>query len=185
MPVSLSIAIAPAAIATGFALMAAYTDLRQRRIPNRLVVAGCAAALAAQLALRGWEGGAAALGGFAVGLVVMVPFYVIGAMGAGDAKLMAMAGTGLGPLGALSAVVLTFLIGGALALAIAAAHGALGRTFGNVKDMLVGALTSAVVARRIEIPAPVTPAGRMPYGVAIALGTLTYVVLTEMGIRIL
>jgi prepilin peptidase CpaA len=184
MPVASTLALAPSVIAVAFAMVAAWVDYKQQRIPNRLVLVGCGVALGTQLALHGWGGGGSALAGFALGLALMVPFYLIGGMGAGDAKLMAMVGMGLGPLGVLSAAVLTFIIGGVLALALAVSHGTLGRMLANVRTMLFGAFATAVIERRAGIPAPAVSAGRLPYGIAIALGTVTHVVLAEIGIRI-
>lgn len=177
--------VAPSTAVLAFAAAAAVVDARERRIPNRLVVAGIACALVAQI----WQGGASALptavAGAVVGLAVLLPFHLVGAMGAGDVKLMAMVGTGLGPKGTLGAVVLTFLIGGALALGIAASHGTLGRVLANVRAMLVGTLATFVVERRAEIAAPAESAGHFPYGVAIALGVLAHVLLARTGTSIL
>jgi prepilin peptidase CpaA len=179
-----SLVVDPTVITVVFAMAAAWMDYTQRRIPNLLVLAGASAALAAHLALNGWAGGGAAMGGFVVGLALMLPFYAVGAMGAGDAKLMAMVGMGLGPLGVLSAAVLTFVIGGVLALVLAAIGGRLGQLLANVRAMLFGAFATVMIERRAEIATPAVSAGRLPYGIAIALGTATYAVLAQMGIRI-
>lgn len=181
-PISL---VSPMLVAVVFAAAAAWIDARERRIPNGLVLAGVAVAFVSQIALNGFAGGSAALAGLAVGTAVMVPFYVIGAMGAGDVKLMAMVGVGLGPLGALSAAVSTFVIGALLALAVAVARGTLASMLSNVRAMLFGAFASVVIQRKAEVTAPAVSAGRLPYGIAIALGTATHAALTQAGIRIL
>jgi prepilin peptidase CpaA len=115
----------------------------------------------------------------------MLPFYFIGAMGAGDVKLMGMVGVGLGPGGVLSAAVLTFLIGGLLALVLASARGTLVRMLSNVRAMLFGAFATLAIQRKAEVVAPAVSAGRLPYGVAIALGTVMYVVLLQLGIKVI
>ena len=51
------------------------------------------------------------VGGLAIGLVAMLPLYFLRAAGAGDVKLMAMAGAFLGPLDTLGAVIFTWLAG--------------------------------------------------------------------------
>ena len=88
--------IAIAAVAGGAGAGAAV-DLWTGRVPNPLTIAiaalGCA--LAATHASGVTIGGA--LGGFAVGLALMLPGHVIGATGAGDVKLFAAIGTLLGP----------------------------------------------------------------------------------------
>ena len=74
----------------------------------------------------------------------MLPLYLLRAMGAGDVKLMAMVGVFVGPLGALSVALLTFVAGGVLALAVAARNGALGRLFWNLKAMLLGSAVNVL-----------------------------------------
>jgi len=170
--------------ACAFACGAAWVDCRERRIPNRLVLAGLAVALVGQLTLNGMSGLGLALGGVALGLALMLPFYALGAMGAGDAKLVGMIGAFVGPWGVLSVTVLTFLAGGVLAIAVALRNRALGRTLDNVKTMLVGSLVSAAALGKAEVAAPVVSAGKLPYGVAIAVGIVTYTVMSFMQIEI-
>lgn len=51
-----------------------------------------------------------------VGLACFLPLYLRGAMGAGDLKLMGLAGSFLGVKGVLASALLTALSGGGLAL---------------------------------------------------------------------
>jgi prepilin peptidase CpaA len=180
-----SVVLSPMIIAVAFAVAAAWMDIKERRIPNRLVIAGIGVALLSQIAINGVAGCGAALGGLALGFALMLPFYVVGAMGAGDVKLMAMVGVGLGPMGVLSAALLTFLIGGLLALVLAVANGTLVRLLSNVRAMLFGALATLAIQRKAEVVAPAVSAGRLPYGIAIALGTLLHVALLQSGIRVI
>jgi prepilin peptidase CpaA len=170
--------------ACALVLAAAWVDWREQRIPNRLVIAGLALGLAGQVVLGGWTGLLTALGGVTVGIVLMLPFYAIGGMGAGDVKLMGMVGAFLGPTGALSATVLTFLAGGVLAVAVALRRRMLGRALGNTRTMLVGALLSAATLGKAELAPPVASAGKLPYGVAIAAGTMLHVVLGLLEVEI-
>ncbi len=114
---------------------AVVTDLRGRRIANRLVACGLLGALAG--ALHGalapaGPGLASALGGWAAGLLLagslLLPLHLLGGMGAGDVKLMAMTGAFLGPGLAWQAALLALLAGGGLALGWLAWHRALGRS---------------------------------------------------------
>jgi prepilin peptidase CpaA len=61
----------------------------------------------------------AAVAGFALGLVVMLPGHLIGATGAGDVKLFAALGTLLGPKATLFAFVYSAVAGGVLAVIVA------------------------------------------------------------------
>ena len=120
----------------------------------------------------------------ALGMALLLPFYVVGAMGAGDVKLMGMVGACLGAAGVLSAAVLTFLAGGVFALLVALRNRSLGRALGNVRTMFYGSLVGASATRRVEIVGPAVSAGKVPYGVAIAAGTLMHVVLLQLGLSI-
>ncbi|MDI5933993.1 prepilin peptidase [Halomonas kalidii] len=98
---------------------AAVWDLRSRRIPNRLVMAGAAMGILLQVVVAGPGGALAAITGLLVGLAILLPGYLIGFTGAGDAKLMAAVGTFLGPLGVLQAALASILVGGLIALGFA------------------------------------------------------------------
>ena len=121
-----------------FLALAVRSDLRSRRVPNGLVAAGLAAALAIPLAgVLGaadgpsWRLAAISFGPWAAGLVLggllLLPGYALGGMAAGDVKLMAMAGAFLGPGLAAAAVLYACLVGGALALAVLVWRRARGR----------------------------------------------------------
>lgn len=92
--------------------MAAVVDARRREIPHVFpaVLAVCAVG-AAFLDLIGWS--ALAMGA-ALGLGLGLALFALGAMGGGDAKLLAAVGACLGPLPLLSALVYVGVIGGAL-----------------------------------------------------------------------
>ncbi|OGL59820.1 MAG: hypothetical protein A3J27_14460 [Candidatus Tectomicrobia bacterium RIFCSPLOWO2_12_FULL_69_37] len=102
---------------------ATYWDLRSRRVPDFLTFS-CALA---GLLIGGLEKGGAGLLFSASGLVlaggVFFPFVVLGYVGAGDLKLLAAAGSLLGPVGAVWAVLLGSVLGGVWALAWLAVRG--------------------------------------------------------------
>jgi prepilin peptidase CpaA len=154
--------------------IAAVNDLATRRIPNRLLLAGLGSALALHL-LSPTPGAflLAALGGMGVGLVVFLPFYVLRGMAAGDVKMMVVIGAFTGPEEVFKIAVLTWCIGGLIALVLVTFSGRLRLALGNLGRMMSGAITPG--------SGPVAPdgqqsAGSMPYGVAIALGTFSVLV---------
>lgn len=65
----------------------AYSDLRQRRIPNRIIYPAILVALGAMFRFPGW--GSALLGGAVAALVFIVPVFIYGPerAGIGDVKL--------------------------------------------------------------------------------------------------
>ena len=145
---------------------AAWIDLRVRRVPNLLTMSLAGLGLAVAAAGLGRVGVGGALAGCALGLLLMLPGYVLGATGAGDVKLLAAAGTLLGPAGVVWAFLYTALAGGALALVVAAVRGRVRRT--------VEATVWLVFSRGAnvgEIEAPQTN-NRFAYAPAIAIGAV-------------
>lgn len=148
---------------------AVWTDLRQRRIPNSLVLAGLGVALALS-ASPGGIGAASALGGMAAGFLLLLPLHLLRVMGAGDVKLMAAVGAFVGYPEVLLALSAALVAGGALALAWALGLGQLRTVLRNVRtglflstmDVMGGSLP-----RASSLP---TVKARIPYAVAIAAG---------------
>lgn len=97
-------------------LIAAVTDLFVHRIPNLLLAPALAIALIIGASMDGIFGVLSVSGGLAVGIAMLLPLYVLRAMGAGDVKLLGVAGAFLGPEGALIAGMLTFMAGAILGL---------------------------------------------------------------------
>ena len=158
-------------------LQAAVTDLALRRIPNVLVLSGLL--IAFSLYLYGGAPGAwldTSAAGLATGFFLFLPLYLLRGMAAGDVKLMAMTGAFVGPAMALHIALLTCVIGGGLALLMLVFNGRWRILLHNLKSIL-----SPLLWRCIGIPAQAMPlsreasAGGIPYGVAIALGTLAVV----------
>lgn len=171
--------------------VAVCTDLIAGRISNKLILSGMAGALSFQAvagggygvlsAAAGGIGLSAAFAGMAVGFAALFPLYLLRAMGAGDVKLMMVVGAFLGPLQTLGAVVLTFVAGGVLALAMALWQRSLGQMLTNLRFMLTTSVVRAAGGSSPRFEPLQHTAGRMPYAVAIAAGTLLQLVLVRSG----
>ena len=144
----------------------AVVDLRTRRVPNwlTLTITGLGVSLAA--AHLTTVSVAGALGGLAVGLLLMLPGHIVGATGAGDVKLFAAVGTLLGPTGIGVAFVYTAILGGALAVLVAMSRGRLQATLQETATLV---LTGGANVAQIERP---TTDNRFAYAPAIAVGTI-------------
>jgi len=153
--------------------VAALIDMRQHRVPNLISLGGILVALALYASLLGFgtDGLLTGLAGMTIGLVIFLPFHIVGGMGAGDVKLMAMAGTFLDPLHALLAAGLSLGAGSLLGLGILLLRrgaGLMARRHASTFQCL------AVTGRWSYVPpaADEPAAMRFPYALAIAVGTL-------------
>ena len=151
-------------------VIAAIVDLRSRRIPNVLTSLGAVAGLV----FHAWAGGVAGLGqgvaGWATGIGLFLPLFLLGGMGAGDVKLLGAVGAWLGPLGALWGGFYSVLAGGVLALVVGAWYGYLGKAFTNLWA-LIGFWRAAGIRPLPGLTIADAPGPRVAYGVAIAVGT--------------
>jgi prepilin peptidase CpaA len=159
-------------------------DLHARRIPNVLVLVGLALAFAVQWNLHGaGEGSHRWILGLLTGGGLFFPLYLLRGMGAGDVKLMAAVGAFVGPEPALEIVLVTCVIGGVWALAAVVFKGAVKSVGTNMLAILLsrgGQCASLFETGKGAAPPSV---GSLPYGVAIALGTLSIMILhTGQGI---
>ena len=144
----------------------AALDLRTRRVPNWLTLGVTVLGMTLAAAHVTDRSIAAALGGFALGLLLMLPGHIVGATGAGDVKLFAAVGSLLGPAGIAVAFVYTAIFGGALALTVALFRGRLHHTLQETATLVV---TAGANVAQIERP---SADNRFAYAPAIALGTL-------------
>jgi prepilin peptidase CpaA len=160
-------------------LAASISDCRSYKIPNWLTFGGSAFALiysffipfSPQFGL-GWS-----LGGFSLGLSLVLPLYMLGMMGAGDVKLMAMVGAFVGITHTLYVVLFVFVTGGITSLAYAIWHQSLQRLASNIKLALSTLLFSTMGGLRPQMtPMDKESIGKLPYAVSIFLGTTAFLI---------
>jgi prepilin peptidase CpaA len=159
--------------------VAVITDLRSRRIPNTLVMTGTLLAFAIHalslvakvppLAGSHWW---APLAGLAVGLTVLMPLYMLRALGAGDVKLLAMVGAFVGAPTAWTASLYTLMAGGLLSLTMMLGRGVAARTLTNTRFLLTDWVLRLRTGRGAALAPLETTAARLPYAVAISAGTV-------------
>lgn len=154
------------------------TDLKVRKIYNKVLLPFLIIALIVQLASGGWTGLGHALAGTAVGFSILLIPYFLGGMGAGDVKLLAVIGALKGTVFVLTAAVYMALAGGILALFVLFFRkGALNRL--RQITMFFGGLRSGM-----KLPLALDKEAlnaTYPYGVAIAIGAVAAVVFQSGG----
>jgi prepilin peptidase CpaA len=144
--------------------IAAHSDLRHHRIPNKLSLLGLIAGLGLQTLADGPHGLVAGLCGAGVGLACFAPFYLLRGMGAGDVKLLAAVGAILGPRGALIAALLSLLAGGLGAIIFVFWRAVRASVSAFVREGLAAAAVSAWIA------AELARRSRLPFALPIAVG---------------
>ena len=148
---------------------AAWLDVRHARIPNRLTVTGFALALLTRL-FMGWrELGLGVLGG-AIAATLSIPLFLARAMGGGDVKLLIAVGAFLGPQRFMKALVVTAAAGALMSVIEATRRGVILPALMNVRDFFKYWLTFGRRGTRPQFMS--ANFGKVPYGVAIALGAV-------------
>ncbi len=164
-------------------VIAVVFDLRQRRIPNVLVlVTGMAGLLFHTLgpqvlgsgglfsmhpgALGFWP----ALSGAITGLLLFLPFYLLRLLGAGDVKLLSAVGAFAGTAAFVNLALFVLLAGGVLALARMAWSRNSRQVFRNVW----ATVGQHLPGHESRFDVATQTAWRMPYAAAIAGGVLAY-----------
>ena len=191
-PDTLVISTVAGALLAGLLTVATWSDLRERRVPNALVLAGVATGLMLNAfapsgsgffsVLRpGGLGFLTAGAGLFAGAALLLPLYLIHGMGAGDVKLMGMVGAFVGPLSVIDVALLTLVAGGVLAGAVAFWNGTLSRAAENIRFMMIDSVTRGFCGQRIELAAAHQCAGNVPYALAIACGTLLHLLFVGNG----
>jgi prepilin peptidase CpaA len=163
---------------------AAVCDYRTHRIPNWLVLSGAVFGLIYNTALPPYPHGSILfpLAGLGLGLALFLPLYLVRAMGAGDVKLLAMVGAFLGAGETFHAALATIVAGGVLSILFVLIRGTALRMLRNVTSFLQLGFLCALsgTAPTLGITADGS-AGKLPYGVAIAIGTIGYLVSHQLG----
>lgn len=151
--------------------IATFTDLRSRRIPNWLVLPFLVLGIAASGWLHGWHGIGQSFEGIGLGAFLFGILCWMGGMGMGDVKLCAAIGAWIGPGQLVTALVLTGMTGGIMALCWASAGGFLGELFAGASDLVFGLKERGMRPHpELVLNNPLTR--KMPYAPAIAIGTL-------------
>ncbi|NRB38777.1 MAG: prepilin peptidase [Pseudomonadales bacterium] len=145
-------------------------DIVSFKIPNFLVFIIAFFGLVGQLVFWGFEGLLDGGLGLVCGLLIFIPFYIKGCMGAGDVKLMAAIGCTLGIKITLFASLYTLIAGGFIALLWLAVGGELitqlrryflmSKTFICTRQMIYINPEDASISLK-----------RFPYSLAIVSGT--------------
>ena len=161
------------------ALIAGWTDLRSRRIPNWLTVSGLVVGVTANSALAGWDGLKTSLLGVGLGLLVLLPFVLLRSLGAGDWKLAGALGAFTGPGILINLLLGSVFVAGVMALALVIYEGRTIQTMRNIGHILISLVTFRLPGSRVSLDNP--DSLKVPYGVALAFTVVLYGIFWKIG----
>jgi len=158
-------------VAIGIGALACFFDLRTRRIPNLLTFGAAIAGIVYAIFEHGLAGLLASAGGWLVGCLLFLPFFLLRGMGAGDVKLVAAVGAWLGPATVFWVALYTMIAGGFLAVVLALATGYLRQALTNLSLLLMH-WRLVGVRPLTEITLAEARGPRLPYALPITVGTV-------------
>ena len=161
------------ALAGTVALIAGATDWRWRRIPNWLTVPAAVIGVGINLAGSGWVGLKMSAEGIGLGLLLLFPFVVVRALGAGDWKLVGALGAFLGPQTLLLVLGAAALIAGVMALALVIYKRRFGQMLRNLGRVLLALATGHAGDPSVSLDNPESL--KVPFGVAVAIAAIVLV----------
>jgi prepilin peptidase CpaA len=154
------------------ALIAGYTDLRSRRIPNWLTVPALVIGIVANTVISRWSGLKTSLLGALLGLALLLPFVLLRSLGAGDWKLAGALGAFTGPPALIDLLLGSVFVAGLMAVALIIYKGRVRQTLRNIGHILVSLVTFRLPGARVSLDNPESL--KVPYGVALSLTVVLY-----------
>jgi len=162
------------------AVIAGWTDLRSRRIPNWLTLPGLLIGVAGSTALSGWGGLKSSLLGAGLGLALLLPFVALRSLGAGDWKLAGALGAFTGPGVLINLLLGSVFVAGLMAVALVIYKGRIHQTAKNIGHILISLVTFRLPGPQVSLDNP--DSLKIPYGVALAFTVVLYGVLRNMRV---
>jgi prepilin peptidase CpaA len=161
------------------AVIAGFMDLRSRRIPNWLTVSGFVVGVVLNVFFGGWSGLKASLLGFTLALALLLPFWLLRSLGAGDLKFAAALGAYFGPGRMLDVLLGSVFVAGAMALVLVIYKRRLLETIRNIGHILISLVTFRLPGFHVTLDNP--DALTIPKGLALALSAVLYGILWKLG----
>ncbi|MDZ5783472.1 A24 family peptidase [Marinococcus luteus] len=145
-------------------LICAITDIKERKIYNKVLFPAMLLAFIFHGAVSGWEGLFHSFLGFLIGFALLFIPYAMGGMGAGDVKLLALVGALKGGTFVLQSFIFIALLGALMGLIVLLRNkNILKSFFYKLTHIKSGTRAPGGLSRQ-------SLSKTYPYGVAIALG---------------
>ena len=161
-------------------VIAGWTDLRSRRIPNWLTIPGVLVGIIANTVFGGWSGLKTSVLGALVGLALLLPLVLLRSLGAGDWKLAGALGSFAGPALLVNLLIYSVFVAGLMAVALVIYKGRLLQTLRNIGHILISLVTFRLPGTRVSLDNP--DSLKVPYGVALAFTVVLYGILWKLRV---
>jgi prepilin peptidase CpaA len=161
-------------------VIAGWTDWRSRRIPNWLTVSGFAVGVFASTVLGRWSGLKDSLLGAGLAFALLLPFWLLKSLGAGDLKFAVALGAYTGPGRLIDILIGSVFVAGVMALALVIYKRRLLQTIKNIGHILVSLVTFRFPGSHVTLDNP--DALTIPKGVALALTVVLYGILWKLRV---
>ena len=155
----------------GILIICCYTDLKERRILNVVVLPALVIALLLQFIQNGGTGILSWVLGTLAGIALLFIPFALGGIGAGDVKLLGVVGSFKGTAFALQVFLVAAIIGGIISFALLLKEKRLGQSLFNVGKALKVFLFSCFRIFNLN-KLDQENIVAIPYGIAIALGAI-------------
>jgi len=166
-------------------ILAAVIDGMKLKVPNwitfPMIVSGWIYSAAFVAGYSWWEGLLASFAGTVVGLLLLMPAYAIGGMGAGDVKLLAGVGAWIWTKDTCYAFAISAIVGGVIALIMVV----LKRGWFKHQSQFWMICNEIITVKDPEKLAAIAAERKptmmlLPYGIPIAIGSIAYFVAADM-----
>lgn len=162
--------------------IAAGFDIRTHKIPNLLTFPAMLVLLGYYTALWGWDGFVFSAGGLGTGIALLLLPYLMGGMGAGDAKLMGVVGAALGMEKTITAFLFVAVMGCIYAFIVVLVQRR--RLKGYFKQLWLTVQAYMLTRKYVPVESAAENRPKVYYGIAIAAGTVLYISLEFSGLQI-
>ncbi|MBS3758437.1 MAG: prepilin peptidase [Desulfobacterales bacterium] len=153
-------------------LSASVTDIWKNKIYNCQTYPAMAAGFFLGFLFSGIHGLLFSIGGLGLGIAILLIFFLLGGLGAGDVKLLGAIGALKGPEFVVWTMFYTGLAGGAVAFAVIIWRGTFLQTFMNIGLLLRHPLMFARSPEAVRTDADDQALQYLPYGCVISAGSL-------------
>jgi prepilin peptidase CpaA len=161
-------------------IISVVTDLRSQKIPNKVTFPAALVAIFYHSMVNGLDGFIFSVTGLAAGIALLIFPYLMGGMGAGDAKLLGVVGAFIGAKQVFYAFLFIAIIGGIYAMLLMVfQRSSFKGFFRDQYDSLMNVILTQKLAPRPELSDHRRP--KLCYGLAIAFGTGLYTILNLTG----